>query len=457
MNIIVAGAGAGKTTSMAEKVLEREKKSLNQKIIYVITYTNSAKDCIRKKITEINGSIPQRIKVETIHTFLWQEVISPFHHLLYEKHYNSISTIQLPDKPAFKNTKQRELEDNNIIHVEKMTQVSKWILHSKSTDKKEEKNKRKNIFIIIKKYLDCIFLDEAQDMDEHISKIVEALYNEEIDLYLVGDPKQDLRGKNELRRIMDLYPHCIEYRNQNYRCPTSHVKLSNLYIPDKEKQKFSSKNEGQVKYLYESDIDPIEYLKEKTFDKIFISKKNDRYMTNLKDFEVANNTLTYELKVLLKRIMPDKEKINIGAYILMKTILRNIDIKSNWEIINALENKLSTNFTKQDKAKLQETLTLNRKNQNLKGILVSSIHKVKGLEGNNCLFILTTDLSEYMFMKKTEVNRTNNCLYVALTRSMKNLTIMVTHEAEERYGRDFIDSKFEKISNLADINIEKIT
>ncbi|MDE9753469.1 UvrD-helicase domain-containing protein [Staphylococcus delphini] len=50
MRIIVAGAGAGKTTSMAEEVLNRYEKIKDGKIIYVITYTNAARDHIRKKL-----------------------------------------------------------------------------------------------------------------------------------------------------------------------------------------------------------------------------------------------------------------------------------------------------------------------------------------------------------------------------------------------------------------------
>lgn len=454
MNIIVAGAGAGKTTSIAQQVIDREKESLNKKIIYVITYTNSAKDCIRKKIIKLNGDIPQRIKVETIHTFLWQEIIYPFHHLLYDRHYKSISTIQLSNNPAFKNMKQKELEDNNLIHVEKMTQISMWILCGKSNDKRIVKDKRKKIFTIINEYLDCIYLDEAQDMDKHISKIMEVLDNDQIGLYLVGDPKQDLRGKNELRRLMSLHPQRVEYRNQNYRCPTSHVKLSNLYIAEEEKQKCNNKNEGQLKYLYENDIDTAQYLKDQPLDRIFISRKNVRYMTSLKDFKIANDTLNYELKILLKRIISDEKELDMNAYILMKTILRNIDIADEWKIINELEKRLSIKFTSKDKAKLKEALTLNKQSQKQEGILVHSIDKVKGLEGNNCLFILTTDLSEYMFMNKMEMNKMNNYLYVALTRSMENLIFLVTHEVETKYGRNFIDNKFQEIGNLANITIE---
>ncbi len=71
--------------------------------------------------------------------------------------------------------------------------------------------------------------------------------------------------------------------------------------------------------------------------------------------------------------------------------------------------------------------------------MVNSIESIKGREGNNCLFILTGDLAKYLFGKKKTDNKTKNKLYVALTRSLENLTILITTEVEEKYGRDEIN------------------
>ena len=71
-----------------------------------------------------------------------------------------------------------------------------------------------------------------------------------------------------------------------------------------------------------------------------------------------------------------------------------------------------------------------------KGISVKSIEAIKGLEHDRCLFILTTDLVPYLMEEKTEDNGTKHLLYVALTRSRDDLSILVTREVEERYSRD---------------------
>lgn len=78
-------------------------------------------------------------------------------------------------------------------------------------------------------------------------------------------------------------------------------------------------------------------------------------------------------------------------------------------------------------------------------IRLNSIDSIKGQEGENCLFILTTDLAAYMFGEKMEDTTTKSRLYVALTRSLDRLTIFITAEVEAKYKRKNIVNFFEKI------------
>jgi DNA helicase IV len=78
-------------------------------------------------------------------------------------------------------------------------------------------------------------------------------------------------------------------------------------------------------------------------------------------------------------------------------------------------------------------------------ITVNSIDSIKGKEGENCLFILTTDLASYMFGNKKDNTITKNRLYVALTRSLDKLTIFITEEVEKKYGKKEIIDFFNKI------------
>lgn len=445
MKIVVAGAGAGKTTSMAQKVLDRLKVVTNRKIIYVITYTNAARDGIRKKIIKLNGSIPKQVLVETSHAFLLREIIFPFHHLLYGGQYTTASQIKLSNDPRFKATKIKELKENKTIHVEEVTKTAKWVISGKSKDSKGVKINREKILSIIKRYLDSVFIDEAQDMDDNLAKIIEVLDIKGINLYLVGDPKQDLRGRNEFRKLIEKYKEQVEYKTENHRCPTSHVEFANFYIPDEEKQKPQTSKNGEISFVFESEIDVTNFIEDNNWDYVFICKKNSRFITHADDRHKKEQNLAYELRSLIRKSEIKESEINQLVYILEKEILKVIQKRTNSEIFKKLEELLSIKLTKQDMGKLGEALRLNRDNSVSEGILVDTIDSVKGLEGERCLFIVTTDLAPYLIAEKVDQNKMLNYLYVALTRAKEKLILLVTTEVEDRYGKEIIDKKLKDI------------
>ncbi|WP_242245358.1 UvrD-helicase domain-containing protein [Bacillus cereus group sp. BfR-BA-01330] len=440
MKIVVAGAGAGKTTSMAEEVLKRYKALEDGKIMYVITYTNAARDHIRNKVIEQHGSLPNQIKVETSHVFLLQEIIFPFHHLLYGQFYSKISSINLSSNHIYRAQKIKELAVQNIIHVEEVNKVARFVINGKSNDRKLVKDKRIKVLSILKKYLDSIFIDEAQDMDTELAKIVEILYANEFFLHIVGDPKQDLRGRNELRRLIGEYPQFVEYKKENYRCPISHVNLSNKYVPEEEQQEHRIAHEGYIRHLFENDIDVPKFLEQEAFNHIYIYQKNDRFFTNSKDRTGPKNLLEYELKLLIKKSKFAEEHTEKINYVLCKWIRNNISEKNNWKIINKVSEVLQLNFTKADMGRLYAALDLNRESEQGEAIIVNSIDHVKGLEGSKCLFILTTELSEYFFKNKVDQNKMLNYLYVALTRATQELVILITKEVEEKFKKSWIEN-----------------
>lgn len=445
MKIVVAGAGAGKTTSMAEEVLKRYRELEEGKIIYVITYTNAARDHIRNKIIEQHGSIPKQIKVETSHVFLLQEIVFPFYHLLYGQLYTKVSIINLPDNRIYKAKRLKELRERRIIHVEEVTKIARYVTSGKSDDRKLVKDKRLKVISIMKKYLDSIFIDEAQDMDSELSKIVEVLYSNEFYLHIVGDPKQDLRGRNEFRKLIRKYTQLVEYKKENRRCPISHVNLSNKYVLKEEQQDYQTTQEGYIRYLFENDIDVPKFLEEEAFNHRYIYQKNERFITNSKDRNAQKNLLEYELRVLIQKskfVEEQAEKVN---YVVCKAIRKNINRMDNWEIINRISEFLKLKFTKEDKARICAALDLNRESGKVKKIIVDSIDHVKGLEGDKCLFILTPELSDYFLGNKVDQNKMLNYLYVALTRAKHELVLLITKEVEGKYTRPCIESKLVSI------------
>lgn len=82
MEIFIAGAGAGKTTTMADKIIKLHNEIEEHRIIFCITFTNNAVSCIEKKLTDYYGEMPGNIMVSTIHSFLYREIIKPYYYLV---------------------------------------------------------------------------------------------------------------------------------------------------------------------------------------------------------------------------------------------------------------------------------------------------------------------------------------------------------------------------------------
>lgn len=438
MRISVAGAGAGKTTKMASKIINKYSGLSENRNIYCITFTNNATVCIQEKLSEYFGVIPNSIKVSTIHSFLYQEYIKPYYYLLYQKQFDSISNIKLHDDPKLSRWKVSQLEKNNVLHITSFTEKAKWVILKKSSDRKREKNIRTTIIKTFAQYCGMIFIDEAQDIDKNFVDILKEISKNGIEIEIMGDPKQDLKGFGSLRKLMEYNPNNITYTNDCYRCPQNHLNLSNSIIPKAEWQA-SAKPYGAIKIVFESDINVIDYIMQQNFDLQYISQRNDRYDTHGKtNSSLQFDTLYYEIKEILFELHNDKEELfikRVACYYTNRLINR---YKQTSNLEKSIKDTID--FIKGDKeayAKIINALKLNDEKRNQK-VSVDSIDGIKGQEGEHCLFIMTTDLVAYLFKKKTDDNKTKNKLYVALTRSLDKLTILMTNEVEEKYGRESI-------------------
>ena len=105
----------------------------------------------------------------------------------------------------------------------------------------------------------------------------------------------------------------------------------------------------------------------------------------------------------------------------------------------------SIQFTKSQYARLCAALCLLCTNE-IDLINVSSIESIKGQEGENCLFVLTVEVAKYLFGENIEENKVLCALYVALTRSLRKITILITTEVEEKYTREKISKFFRRFN-----------
>lgn len=442
MKIVIAGAGAGKTTSMADAIVKLHSQTEKHLKIFCITFTNNAVKCIEQKLQAHYGELPDNIVVCTIHSFLYQEFIRPYYYLLYGKQYKRISTSALPTQPSYKRGAISRLENRNVLHQTVIPERAKWVIVRKSNESKSIRERRLIIKKTFKEYCGAICIDEAQDIDDNMFEIIKSLNDLNIQMVLMGDPKQDLKGHKCLRKLVALYPETVEYLTLCYRCPQKHLYLSNTIVDDTEKQ-YSEKINGSIIVWFASRKKSSELIKEEKYNLVYISQKQGIYETHgrakNKDIREA---LFEEIYVALRSNHPDVNELTLmkrSFYLAEKLI-------ENYEVGKDKRKAMSVVFKKEPLNEaygriinlLPDPIVSNA----AEVVNVNSIDSVKGQEGKNCLFILTTDLAAYLLDEKNEETIFKNRLYVALTRSLYKLTIYITPEVETKYGKDKIKDFF---------------
>lgn len=439
MRITVAGAGAGKTTRMASRI--QSCHIPDGKVVYCVAFTNAAVDNIQSKLCDANLSA-NNIKVSTIHSFLYSELIQPFYHLLFDKRYQGISVIDLPNNYVHRNSYISELDEQGLLHQTKIPEKAKWVVYKSSKDRALTRKLRARVLDVFASYCHGIFVDEAQDIDKDMQVVLTALDAAGIDVELHGDPKQDIKGHGCFRTLIKKYEK-VEYRSECHRCPRSHLQLSNTLASDLEQQEADAgKCDGTVNVLFETDLDVANHIAEHAYGLCYISHRTERYETH------AGNAGSGQLKTLYYEVLRaienrhgdslgDLEKRRCAYYIavsMMKAVANGTAPK---ETISKCIKARYFDYSKKTFDRMYSVLT-GGKDANKCKVIVKSIESIKGLESEKCLFILTTDLAPYLLGNKSDDNRTKHLLYVALTRSLSELTILVTKEVEKSFGREEI-------------------
>ena len=187
-------------------------------------------------------------------------------------------------------------------------------------------------------------------------------------------------------------------------------------------------------------------IQEEKFDLAYISQQQGIYKTHgqekARDIKMA---ICEEIEVAMRVNHPAVTELVLkrGSYYLAERLI------DNYKRFSDRAKAMNVTFKGEPLRKLygtiinllpEETDTTTTDN-----IIVCSIDSIKGQEGSNCLFILTTDLAAYLFGEKSDDTTTKNRLYVALTRSLDKFAIFITTQVEIKYDRKFILDYFEKI------------
>ncbi len=173
--LIIAAAGAGKTTYLVEEALKKTSSVL------ITTYTEANEKEIRKKFIEINGYIPKNITIQTWFSMLIQHGVKPYQDCLTNKKINGMILVNkqsaqyIPERNIDKYFFNKEYK----IYSDKL---SKFVVRC-------NENTNSVIDRLSKIYYD-IFIDEVQDLAGYDLEIIKLLFQSTSNILLVGDPRQ---------------------------------------------------------------------------------------------------------------------------------------------------------------------------------------------------------------------------------------------------------------------------
>ena len=251
-----------------------------------------------------------------------------------------------------------------------------------------------------------------------------------------------MRGFGCFRELITTFSDCVVYKNICHRCPEKHLRLSNRLAREEERQTADAETcPGSIDVYFESDLgqDTVRFIEDGKFGLTFISKKNARFNTHAKNSnDERAESLRFELEPVIRESREGRLSeldIKRASYYLTEKMLTLVDNGHDAEeVLRRFLRPGVFRYGRKKYDRIKEALT--RKGvSSAGGIAVESIEAIKGLEHERCLFVLTTDLAPYLFGDRQEENKTKHLLYVALTRSSDNLTILVTEEVEKKYPR----------------------
>lgn len=441
LEIQIAGAGAGKTYGLAQLVVDKQATNLSNKEIYALSFTNAAKNKIREEIEKKLAPFPRNIRVMTVHKFLLENIIFPYSNYILSEPINNASTQ--PINPEFKKYTFKALRKKSTIHVDEAYQFARKIVDKSHSfhSSKIKKKKVEKVINLLEASIESIYVDEVQDLDMDALKVFKALSNSKCHIYMIGDPKQAIKypgkladfitlNQSEKRTDFNLLP------NNNYtrRVPEHILRHSNPFCPPGQKQKSLSTQTGNVFYFESTNINFSSFIAHHLAHNsiICIDKKNSKYST-----QSSSNKYFFHSEILsfLESLNHNKDR-KLFAYaqfdrfctLLKANALADIAIKQFLSAFPTYWN-LEKKKRKILFAQLHELAT-KVKSDAPAYYQISSIDKIKGLDSEYCLLVLTPNLFKYV-ARKSGIKRYNkewNKVYVALTRAKKELIFIVDHD-----------------------------
>lgn len=460
--IQVAGAGAGKTFGLAELIKNRTEEREGNNKIHALTYTNSAKEKIRDELTRSFNRLPEGINIDTVHSFLLNEIIFPYAQYVLGDRYHSVSLENLPTEQTYRNSRITKLKKDGVIHVENVYKTAKQILdrnNSKHTNK-YKKGKVDYVINLISNTICSIFIDEVQDLDSDCLKVFEILGKTDIYIYMIGDPKQAIKYPNALHDFIESMKKIVSNDiiikpmvNNTRRVPQAILNLSNKFCYSDQCQTTLNKSPGEVRYII-NELDGYDEMLSEMLNRgklVIINQKNEFYATKKETTQHIPWVLSNLIADSDKRAGRDTKLYIQSVYFDLLDELKNNS--HNVAVNNIIRKHNLSNLIGERKdlyaifySFAQACISTECKEK----YILKSIEAVKGLDSDIVFFILNDSFISYLdganITKDQHFNKEWKKIYVALTRSKDKLIFIVDKRIISPEHQIIADKFFEENS-----------
>lgn len=285
---------------------------------------------------------------------------------------------------------------------------------------------------------DNVLVDEAQDLNEIQHRILQKHADKAARLFAFGDPCQSIYGfRGAVSNSMDVLAGRFQMRTYplsiSYRCPKEVVRLAKDLVPRIESAPAAI--DGEVHYL--QDYPAIESYGQLAGRSLIVCRNNGPIFDLALKFLKANEPVRVQSNILdaldkfLKQFhQSDAKKL---GNLLRSYFDREIAAATERGFggrVEALEDRKAVllPFCDQFSTTAEILSAFKRLSTCPVGPIISTVHRAKGMEAEN-VHILRPDLMpSARAMSDEQKRQEQNLLYVALTRSLKNLYFLPREE-----------------------------
>jgi len=357
--LIIAAAGAGKTTYLIYESLKHDEEVL------ITTYTEANESEIKKKFIEINGFIPKNVTIQTWFSMLLQHGVKPYQAYLTDKRIHGMLLVNQQSGLKFRGKfpvyyKEEDVDKHYFSKEYKIysDKLSKFVF------KCNEKSKG-IVFDRLSRVYDYIFIDEVQDLAGYDLELIKLLFQTDSNVVLVGDPRQTTYNthwekknkqyqdgkikefiqdqcKKTSVEIDEINLNC-SYRNNEFICQFSSRLFPNYTVPTSN-QNDEVEHKG-IFFIKEKDVD-VYLTKYQPLQLVWSRGKKVNASYSVMNFGESkglgfNRVLIYPTKPILDFILKNKNLDGTSRakfYVAITRARYSVGIVYNFKVSDSIDN-----------------------------------------------------------------------------------------------------------------------